>query len=76
VPERIAEVEHQHVLEIEQQLDRNGLVETEPLAQGLDILRWCTSGFAGQHGRGVAGRKLQKQEVQNDYADHDRHRLR
>ena len=75
VAEGVAEIERQDVLDIECQLDGHGLVETEPLAQRLDVLGRRAAGLACKHGRRVARRQLQQQEIQDDHAENDGDRL-
>ncbi len=55
VAKREAEIQKQDVLQVEAQLDKNGLVEPEPGAQLLDILWRCASGLTSENRGSIAG---------------------
>src|SRR4051812_46492340 len=74
--EREAEIKAENAFDIEKQLHRQRLVETEFLAQlGQENLIACT-GFARHHQRRIARRHPDEEEVQNDERKKDDDGLR
>ena len=70
-----AEVERQHLLDVEHELHGQRAIEPEALAELRHVLGRGRACFAGEHLRRIAGGQVQQQEVEDQDGEDDGHRL-